>query len=305
MIAYQVGKTLKKIQPSEKTAEFRMMYLLSSCEFDNFVTNIAHKKTVMHFLCLSESTKIQFFSKCIVGTVYVPDKEAEYKDGMHLGFYISEKELYLIGDEAYTINLTGRMKDASLPENLTLCGLFCMILNILIDDDVSFLQKTEKSLIALEDSLNVCHDDAFDVRIMPYRRLMVRFQAYYYQLMNVGMSFRSNINNMLCEEDVMSFTYYTRRAEMLHVQVQALRDYIFQIRETYRTDIAVRQNRSMNLLTVISALFMPLTLIAGWYGMNFLYMPELKSPYGYSAVIAVSCVIVIAEIIYFRKKHIL
>ena len=179
------------------------------------------------------------------------------------------------------------------------------ILNILIDDDVSFLQKTEKSLIALEDSLNVCHDDAFDVRIMPYRRLMVRFQAYYYQLMNVGMSFRSNINNMLCEEDVMSFTYYTRRAEMLHVQVQALRDYIFQIRETYRTDIAVRQNRSMNLLTVISALFMPLTLIAGWYGMNFLYMPELKSPYGYSAVIAVSCVIVIAEIIYFRKKHIL
>lgn len=259
----------------------------------------------MHFLCLSESTKIQFFSKCIVGAVYVPVKGIDYKDGIHLGFYISENELYLIGDESYTVNFTGRMKDASLPENLTLCGLFCMILNIIIDDDVSFLQKTEKALIALEDSLNVCHDDSFDVRIMPYRRLMTRFQAYYYQLMNMGMSFRSNINNMLCEEDVMNFTYYTRRAEMLHVQVQTLRDYIFQIRETYRTDIAVRQNRSMNFLTVISALFMPLTLIAGWYGMNFQYMPELKSPYGYSAVIAVSCVIVIGEILYFKKKNIL
>lgn len=282
-----------------------MMYLMSCDEFDEFITNIPHKKTVMHFLCIAESTKIQFFSKCIVGSVYVPDKNTYNNDGVHLGFYIAEDSLYIIGDESYTINLAGRMKDASLPVNLTLSGLFCMILNILIDDDVSFLQKTERSLITLEDSLNVCHDDAFDVKILPYRRLMTRFQSYYYQLMNIGMSFRSNINNMLCEDDVMNFTYYTRRAEMLHVQVQALRDYIFQIRETYRTDIAVRQNRSMNILTVISSLFLPLTLIAGWYGMNFQYMPELKSPYGYPAVIAASCIIVVSEIIYFRKKNIL
>lgn len=305
MVGYRVGEKLKKIQPSDEAEGCNMMYLMSCDEFDEFITNIPHKKTVMHFLCIAESTKIQFFSKCIVGSVYVPDKNTYNNDGVHLGFYIAEDRLYIIGDESYTINLAGRMKDASLPVNLTLSGLFCMILNILIDDDVSFLQKTERSLITLEDSLNVCHDDAFDVKILPYRRLMTRFQSYYYQLMNIGMSFRSNINNMLCEDDVMNFTYYTRRAEMLHVQVQALRDYIFQIRETYRTDIAVRQNRSMNILTVISSLFLPLTLIAGWYGMNFQYMPELKSPYGYPAVIAASCIIVVSEIIYFRKKNIL
>ena len=61
----------------------------------------------------------------------------------------------------------------------------------------------------------------------------------------------------------------------------------------------------MNLLTVLTALFMPLTLIAGWYGMNFRFMPELSSPYGYPAVIGLSAVIVVAEIIFFRKKNLL
>ncbi len=47
---------------------------------------------------------------------------------------------------------------------------------------------------------------------------------------------------------------------------------------------------------------MPLTLIAGWYGMNFRYMPELEYKWAYPAVIAVSVVIVIVSLIFFKKK---
>lgn len=47
---------------------------------------------------------------------------------------------------------------------------------------------------------------------------------------------------------------------------------------------------------------MPLTLIAGWYGMNFRYMPELEWHYGYHAVIAVSLAVVVFCLVLFRKK---
>jgi magnesium transporter len=58
----------------------------------------------------------------------------------------------------------------------------------------------------------------------------------------------------------------------------------------------------MALLTVISSIFMPLTLIAGWYGMNFKYMPELEYKYAYPITIAVSAAIVIISLVFFKKK---
>ncbi len=305
LITYLVEESLKKSQEDCNISSRRRICLYSADEFEGLVSDVPHKKTLMHFLSQTEYTKVQFFGSCIVGAVFIPDRESMSNGGMHLGFHISENVLYIIGNESHTIPLAGRMKDSKLPLNLTMCGLFCMLINLLIDDDFLFLQKTEKLLISLEDSLSKDTDDRFDTRIQPFRRQMMRFQTYYYQLMNLGMSFRSNINNMLSEDDIMNFTYFSRRSEMLHVQVQSLRDYIFYIRETYRTDIAVRQSRSMNILTVLTALFMPLTLIAGWYGMNFRFMPELTSPYGYPAVIGLSAVIVVAEILFFKKKNLL
>ena len=58
----------------------------------------------------------------------------------------------------------------------------------------------------------------------------------------------------------------------------------------------------MALLTVITSIFMPLTLIAGWYGMNFKYMPELEYKASYPIIIALSVVIVIVCLIFFKKK---
>jgi len=63
-----------------------------------------------------------------------------------------------------------------------------------------------------------------------------------------------------------------------------------------------RLNRVVSKLTVISAIFLPLTLIASIYGMNFQYMPELKNPYAYPAVLAAMAVLAVSLVIYFRRK---
>ena len=60
-----------------------------------------------------------------------------------------------------------------------------------------------------------------------------------------------------------------------------------------------------SILTVVTTIFMPLTLITGWFGMNFRYMPELESPWAYPIVIVISVVIIVASLIYFRKKKLL
>ena len=71
-------------------------------------------------------------------------------------------------------------------------------------------------------------------------------------------------------------------------QVKSLRDYTVQLREMFSTQLDIKMNRIMTVLTVVTVIFMPLTLIVGWYGMNFVYMPELHWKYSYLVVFIVS-----------------
>ena len=82
----------------------------------------------------------------------------------------------------------------------------------------------------------------------------------------------------------------------------SLSDYAAQIRDLNQTQIDIKQNRIMTVLTVITSIFMPLTLITGWYGMNFVYMPELQSPLAYPIVIAISILIFAGCLIFFKLK---
>ena len=58
----------------------------------------------------------------------------------------------------------------------------------------------------------------------------------------------------------------------------------------------------MKILTIVTTIFLPLSLVAGWYGMNFVGMPELTWKYGYPAVIAVSAAIVLLSLWIMKKK---
>ncbi|MCJ7773396.1 MAG: magnesium and cobalt transport protein CorA, partial [Desulfobacterales bacterium] len=63
-----------------------------------------------------------------------------------------------------------------------------------------------------------------------------------------------------------------------------------------------KMNEVMKVLTIIATIFIPLTFIAGIYGMNFKYMPELEWKYGYEGVWILMIVIVCCMFVYFRKK---
>lgn len=75
-----------------------------------------------------------------------------------------------------------------------------------------------------------------------------------------------------------------------------------EIRSNYESYNNYRMNRVMQMLTLVSTVFLPLTLIAGIYGMNFEYMPELKWKYGYFTVLIVMAVMLVGSMIYFKLK---
>lgn len=85
--------------------------------------------------------------------------------------------------------------------------------------------------------------------------------------------------------------------------VESYRDLIGGLLDIYLSTLSNRMNSVMKVLTIFSTIFMPLTFIAGIYGMNFDFMPELRWKYGYPVSLAVMLAISIAMLFYFRRKR--
>jgi magnesium transporter len=85
--------------------------------------------------------------------------------------------------------------------------------------------------------------------------------------------------------------------------LETLREMLVSLLEIYHSLQASRLNEVMRILTVISTVFMPLTFIAGIYGMNFDNMPELHARWGYFACLVLMAVVFVAMLVFMRRKQ--
>ena len=112
-----------------------------------------------------------------------------------------------------------------------------------------------------------------------------------------------NENGFFLKKHLKYFGTLSDRADRLMSRTVHLLEYAQQVKEAYQAQIDARQNSNMQFLTVLSTIFFPLTLITGWFGMNFKDMPGLEN--GYPAVMALSIVIIVICILIFKKKKII
>jgi len=84
--------------------------------------------------------------------------------------------------------------------------------------------------------------------------------------------------------------------------LETFRDMLSGMLDIYLTSVSNRMNEVMKVLTIIATIFIPLTLVAGIYGMNFKNMPELDASWGYPMVYVIMLVISVIMVVYFRRK---
>jgi len=85
--------------------------------------------------------------------------------------------------------------------------------------------------------------------------------------------------------------------------IETFRDVLSGMLDIYLSSVSNRMNEVMKVLTIIATIFIPLTLVAGIYGMNFRFMPELETSVGYPIVLLLMLCIGVLMISYFRKKR--
>ena len=166
--------------------------------------------------------------------------------------------------------------------------------------DAKYLEDIEDRINIIDDEIitNKKTDSAED--IVDFRREILRLKKYYEQLDTVFEELCENDNGLISEESLNYFETLKSRMEKLLSSVMNLREYITQVRESYQAQIDIEQNDLMKIFTLVTSIFMPLTLIVGWYGMNF-NMPEFTWKHGYLIVIIVSLLVCIIWFAIFRK----
>ena len=188
-------------------------------------------------------------------------------------------------------------------ESLTLEKLVCAFLEGLIAGDSKELEKAEYKIGELEETvLKDKADSDFNIKLLKMKNELLTLRGFYEQLIDVGEAFRENENELFDENRLRSFKIFTDKAVRLKENVDLLRDGVIHLWDSYQAYLDMRLNQTMKFFTLVTTIFFPLTVIVGWYGMNFKYMPEFNAKWGYPFVIGLSIFVVTAFIIWFKKK---
>ena len=178
------------------------------------------------------------------------------------------------------------------------------ILDDIVDNYFPFIYDIEDKVFNFEDRHNLdittktLIDDTFDLReeLLIIKRTVQPMKDLVYR-MREGKVLHLN------EQQFLFITHINDHLMKQMEMVDSSREMTSDIRDNYISLNSFKMNNIMKILTIYSVVFMPLTLIAGIYGMNFTNMPELEWHSGYYIVLIIMAIIAIIMLIVFKKKR--
>ncbi len=174
----------------------------------------------------------------------------------------------------------------------------------IISDDGKHIEDMQRRINAMEEIVEkdrVKND--FNLRLLDMKKRLLDMRNYYEQLIDIAEALEDNAPALFSKESERYFATLEKKAGRLKECVDVLRDNVVHIKEAYQSYLELKLNQTMKVFTVFTVIFLPLTLITGWYGMNFEYMPELKWKYGYVFVICLSLAVGCVFVFIFKKKR--
>ena len=303
---YQIGETLQEITLDELLeTKAKYVAILTSEEWreSRDVFDMGIELEIEPDLVDIFTTKAEVNYDSLTGSFSILDRGDFSKEDVKFSFALDEKGIVFIDDAdnaARIIESIIKTKKWRVP---SLERFIYDFLDMIVKDDLRIMEKYERELDAIEDEIE--HDkneDKGSDRVNEIRSDIRDLMTHYNQLIDLGEELEENENNFFSQKNLRYFRLFISRVERFNDRAASLRDYTVQIRDLYKSHLDIKQNRIMTVLTVITSIFMPLTLIAGWYGMNFKYMPELDWKWSYPVVAGVCLLIVIIALIFFKKK---
>ncbi|MBR1763051.1 MAG: hypothetical protein IJ731_06760 [Eubacterium sp.] len=222
-----------------------------------------------------------------------------------VSLYIKKNLIIVVDVEDYDSSTKNKFLDALKrypADNLTIEKLIFAFIDALISNDFKYIEDKGNEITLLEEEVikdNV--EDDFSLELLHLKKELLTMHNYYEQLLDITDAIEENENELFNDDKLIYIMNVSNKIQRLREDTDSLSSSVNHLQDAYSSSLDIKLNNVMKRFTVITSIFFPLTLIVGWYGMNFRAMPEFAWKYGYVYVIALS-VIVVSVLIFISKK---
>lgn len=258
----------------------------------------------IQYMPLREVSKYAYY-ECLDGFDFICINTIDYQNlyggQRRVLFYLVKNCYFIFSDEpAKWIKIIENIIQI-LGEKNTIHRVLAEFMTKLIANDMTVFDDLEKEIVELEQALITTQKRDCVKEIISLRKKLMILKKYHEQILDVLECLSENENNIFDKNTIKYFDRMQKKTERYYQNILNLRESVTQVRESYQAQVDINLNYTMKIFTVITTIFLPLTLIVGWYGMNF-DMPEYNWHHSYAMVIGLSLGVVIAGVAFFKKK---
>jgi len=218
-----------------------------------------------------------------------------FREGLLISFQEAETDLFISVRERL-LKSNGRIRQRNSDY------MAYALIDTLVDHYYQLLDDIELNIDILEDRILNAPDKTIKTKIHHLKKELLVSRKSISPLREAISKFAKSETSSVQEETKMFIRdLYDHTVQVLDM-VESYRDTINGLQDLYLSEISYKMNQVMQILTIISVIFVPLTFLAGIYGMNFDVLPELHWKYGYLYFWIFSITILVLLLVYFRKK---
>lgn len=198
--------------------------------------------------------------------------------------------------------IKGRLRDGTALRKNNPDDLLYALMDIIVDKYFIIMEDIGNKLDDLEDETLENPDKSILEKVYLLKRELITIRNILWPMRNTISSISKNEYDIINGNTIYYFRdIYDHIIQIIDIN-ETYREIASSMLEIYLSSIGNKTNDVMKVLTIYSTIFIPLTFIAGVYGMNFKYMPELYWKYSYASFWIISIIITIYMIRFFKKK---
>jgi len=191
----------------------------------------------------------------------------------------------------------GRIRRAG-PDYLTYA-----LVDAIVDHYFVLLGRLSDRLAELEDEVHTDPSPETLRAVHALRRESILLRKSVWPLRDLVSGFARSESPLVADKTKLYLRDVHDHAVQVIDTIETLRDMVGSLIDLYMSAVSNRMNEIMKVLTIVGSLFIPLTFVAGIYGMNFQHMPELAWRWGYAGAWAVMVAVLVGMLAYFRRKR--
>lgn len=266
-----------------------------------------HPLTLEDIVNTGHRPKVEEFDNYL----YIVLKMLQYHDDHHT---ISAEQLSLVLGENFLISFQETPGDVFAPVRRRIdrskgrirqrgCDyLAYALIDAVVDNYFQIIEKIGERIELFEDQLTDSDETVVAKEIHTLKREVIYLRKQVWPMRDVLSRLTKGEFDLIREENYIYWGDVYDHIVQLMDTIESYRDVLSGMLDLHLSTISNRMNEVMKLLTMMASIFIPITFIAGVYGMNFKNMPELEWPWGYGMIWAFMIAVVVVMLVIFKKK---